>query len=77
MATSPQFTTTPNVGVAVITTTYAQVKSDGTSAGSGTDRMVLAFTAGANGSGGGGGGAGATGGNGGNGGDGLVIISSW
>jgi hypothetical protein len=50
MATTPQFTTTPNVGHAVITTTYAQVKSDGTSAGSGNDRMVLAFTAGANGS---------------------------
>jgi hypothetical protein len=50
MATSPQFTTTPNVGVGIIPTTYAQVKSDGTSAGTGTDRMVLAFTAGANGS---------------------------
>jgi hypothetical protein len=47
---NPIFTLTPNVGFGVITTTYAQVKSDGTSAGSGTDRMVLAFTAGANGS---------------------------
>ena len=48
--TSPIYTLTPNVGTAVITTTYAQVKSDGTSAGSANDRMVLAFTAGANGS---------------------------
>ena len=48
--TSPIYTLTPNVGRAHITTTYAQVKSDGTSAGSGTDFMVLAFTAGANGS---------------------------
>ncbi len=48
--TTPIYTLTPNVGHAVITTTYAQVKSDGTTAGSGNDRMVLAFTAGANGS---------------------------
>ena len=48
--TNPIYTLTPNVGIAVITTTYAQVKSDGTSAGSGSDRMVLGFTAGANGS---------------------------
>jgi len=48
--TSPIYSLTPNVSTAVITTTYAQVKSDGTSAGSGNDRMVLAFTAGANGS---------------------------
>lgn len=41
---------TPNVGRARITTTYAQVKSDGTSAGSGADFMVLCFTAGASGS---------------------------
>lgn len=47
---SPIFTLTPKVSVAVITTTYAQVKSDGTSAGSANDRMVLAFTAGSNGS---------------------------
>lgn len=48
--TSPIFTLTPNVGFARITTTYAQVKSDGTSAGSGADFVVKAFTAGANGS---------------------------
>lgn len=48
--TNPIFTLTPNIGRAGITTTYAQVKSDGTSAGSGTDFMVNAFTAGANGS---------------------------
>ena len=44
--TAPIFTVTPNVGRARITTTYAQTKSDGTSAGSGADFMVLAFTAG-------------------------------
>jgi len=48
--TSPIYSLTPKVSTAVITTTYAQVKSDGTSAGSGSDRMVLAFTAGDNGS---------------------------
>lgn len=48
--TAPIFTLTPNVGRARITTTYAQVKSDGTSAGSGADFVVKAFTAGANGS---------------------------
>lgn len=48
--TSPIWTLTPNVGIAVITTTYAQVKSDGTSAGSAADFVVKAFTAGANGS---------------------------
>jgi hypothetical protein len=48
--TRPIFTLTPNVGLARITTTYAQVKSDGTSGGSGADFMVKAFTAGANGS---------------------------
>lgn len=48
--TSPIFTLTPNVGRVGITTTYAQVKSDGTSAGSGADFVVKAFTAGANGS---------------------------
>jgi hypothetical protein len=47
---SPIYTLTPKVSVATITTTYAQVKSDGTSAGSANDRMVLAFTAGSNGS---------------------------
>lgn len=41
---------TPNVGRVRIATTTAQVKSDGTSAGTGTDLMALAFTAGANGS---------------------------
>lgn len=48
--TSPIFTLTPNIGKILITTTYAQVKSDGTSAGSGADFMVLVFTSGANGS---------------------------
>jgi len=48
--TSPIFTLTPNIGSVLITTTYAQVKSDGTSAGSGTDFMVKVFTAGSNGS---------------------------
>lgn len=48
--TSPIFTLTPNVGQVKITTTYAQVKSDGTSAGTTTDFVVKAFTSGANGS---------------------------
>ena len=48
--TSPIYTLTPNIGKILITTTYAQVKSDGTSAGSGADFMVKVFTAGANGS---------------------------
>lgn len=48
--TSPIFTGTPKVGTAHIPTTYAQVKSDGTSAGTGTDIMILAFTAGTSGS---------------------------
>lgn len=48
--TAPIYTLTPNIGRARITTTYAQVKSDGTSAGSGADFMVKVFTAGANGS---------------------------
>jgi len=47
---NPIYTLTPKVSTAVITTTYAQVKSDGTSAGSANDRMVLAFTAGTEGS---------------------------
>lgn len=47
---APIYTLTPNIGTARITTTYAQVKSDGTSAGSGTDFVVKAFTAGSNGS---------------------------
>ncbi len=48
--TTPIFTLTPNVGKILITTTYAQTKSDGTSAGSGVDFMVKVFTAGAFGS---------------------------
>lgn len=48
--TSPIFTLTPNVGTVRIGTTYAQVKSDGTSAGTGTDIMQKVFTAGAAGS---------------------------
>lgn len=48
--TSPIWGLTPNVGRVGITTTNAQVKSDGTSAGSGADIMFKAFTAGANGS---------------------------
>ncbi len=47
---NPIYTQTPNVGRVRITTTYAQVKSDGTSAGSSNDFMVKVFTAGANGS---------------------------
>ena len=45
---NPIYTLTPNVGFAKITTTAANVKSDGTGT-IGTD-MFLAFTAGANGS---------------------------
>lgn len=48
--TTPIFTLTPNVGRVKIVTTNAQVKSDGTSAGSGADIMYKAFTAGSNGS---------------------------
>ncbi|MCC6629952.1 MAG: hypothetical protein IT340_21455 [Chloroflexi bacterium] len=48
--TTPIFTVTPNVGSVKLGTTSAQVKSDGTSAGTGTDLMYKAFTAGANGS---------------------------
>lgn len=48
--TSPIFTLTPNIGEVKIPTTNAQVKSDGTSAGSGTDMMYLVFTPGSNGS---------------------------
>ena len=48
--TSPIFSLTPNVGSVMITTTYAQTKSDGASAGSGVDFVVKCFTAGANGS---------------------------
>lgn len=48
--TSPIFTLTPNVGSKLIPTTNAQVKSDGTSAGSSNDFMYKIFTTGANGS---------------------------
>lgn len=46
----PIFTLTPNVTSVSIPTTTAQVKSNGTSAGTGTDIMYKVFTAGANGS---------------------------
>jgi hypothetical protein len=48
--TTKIFPLTPNVGNAKISTTSAQVKSDGTSAGSGTDLMYCAFITGENGS---------------------------
>ena len=48
--TTPIFTLTPNIGFAKIATTNAQVKSDGTSAGTTTDVMYCTFIAGANGS---------------------------
>lgn len=48
--TNPIWTLTPNIGRVGITTTAAQVKSDGTSAGAGADLMFKAFTAGADGS---------------------------
>lgn len=44
------YTNTPNVGFVAIPTTNAQVKSDGTSAGTSADVMYKVFTAGANGS---------------------------
>lgn len=48
---NPIYTLTPNVGFADIVQTSAQVKSDGTSAGTaGADIMYKVFTAGANGS---------------------------
>ena len=48
---NPIYTLTPNVGFADIVQTSAQVKSDGTSAGTaGADIMYKCFTAGANGS---------------------------
>lgn len=46
----PIFTLTPNVTGTKIGTTSAQVKSDGTCAGSGTDLMYGAFITGSNGS---------------------------
>jgi len=48
--TQPIYTKTPNFGMVLIPTTNAQVKSDGTSAGTGTDMMYKVFTAGAEGS---------------------------
>lgn len=48
--TNPIFTLTPNITGVKIGTTSAQVKSDGTTAGTGTDLMYCAFTTGANGS---------------------------
>jgi hypothetical protein len=48
--TSPIFALTPNVGRTKIPTTTAQVKSDGTSAGSAADMMYNVFAAGADGS---------------------------
>lgn len=48
--TAPLFSLTPNVGRVGIPTTNAQVKSDGTSAGTSADVMYKVFTAGANGS---------------------------
>ena len=48
--TTPIFSLTPNIGTVLIGTTSAQVKSDGTSAGTGTDLMYSAFASGTNGS---------------------------
>lgn len=48
--TAPLFSLTPNVGRVGIPTTNAQIKSDGTSAGTSADVMYKVFTAGANGS---------------------------
>lgn len=48
--TAPIFAALPNVNQVLIPTANAQVKSDGTSAGSSNDFMYKAFTAGANGS---------------------------
>lgn len=48
--TAPLFSLTPNVGRVGIPTTNAQVKSDGTSAGTSADVVYKVFTAGANGS---------------------------
>ena len=48
--TNPIWSLTPNVGTVLLGTTSAQVKSDGTSAGTGTDLMYGTFASGANGS---------------------------
>ena len=47
--TTPIFSLTPNVGQVKLGTTSAQVKSDGTSAGTGTDLMYSALASGTNG----------------------------
>ncbi len=47
---NPIYSLTPNVTMVRIPTTNAQVKSDGTSAGTTTDVVYKVFTAGANGS---------------------------
>lgn len=48
--TSPIFSLTPNVGAVKLGTTSAQVKSDGTSLGTGTDLMYSVFASGSFGS---------------------------
>ncbi|GEM_PF-1729697 len=48
--TTPLFSLTANIGAVKIGTTSAQVKSDGTSAGTGTDLMYCVLATGANGS---------------------------
>ncbi|WP_438979911.1 hypothetical protein [Polynucleobacter sp.] len=48
--TNPIYTLTPNIGRNQITTTYAVVKSNGTTAGTSNDKMVKVFTTGSNGS---------------------------
>jgi hypothetical protein len=48
--TNPIFTLVPNVSQTGIGTTSAQVKSDGTCAGTGTDLMYCVFVTGSNGS---------------------------
>jgi hypothetical protein len=48
--TNPIFSLTPNVGTVLIATTSAQVKSDGTTAGTGIDLLYSVFASGANGS---------------------------
>lgn len=52
MATNTQFIVpnVPHIGTVKLGTTSAQVKSDGTSAGSGTDLMYCVFATGGNGS---------------------------
>ena len=52
MAANTSFITplTPSIGTTKLGTTSAQIKSDGTSSGSGTDLMYCVFATGANGS---------------------------